>query len=155
MQENLMDSTDRKILALLQKDGRAQNTEIANEVGLYPSSCQRRIKRLEEQGVIRQYVALLAPHALDVPTTVFAHIKIQNHSLAAIEKFESPVRDLPQVLECHLLMGSTDYILKLAVRDIEDYSRFLTKHIRPIPGIFSVESMASMREVKSTTALPI
>lgn len=155
MREGELDAIDLKILALLQHDGKAQNTQIANEVGLYPSSCLRRIRRLEEQGYIQKYVALLEPSSLGFKTTVFVQVKIQNHSLTAIERFEEALRRLPEVLECHLLMGNTDYLLKVAVRDIEDYNRFLTKKLRPVPGIFSIESMTSMHVVKNTTALPL
>ena len=150
-----LDSIDRRILAELQKDGRMTNAILSDRVNLSPSACYRRVQRLEAEGLIRGYVALLDARKAGVPTTVFVEITLRGQSDEILEAFENAVRKIPGVLECHLMAGTADYILKLVARDTEDFARLHRQHLSRLPGVAQMHSLFALRTVFRTTALPV
>jgi Lrp/AsnC family leucine-responsive transcriptional regulator len=150
-----MDATDRRILMVLQRDGRKTNSDLATEVGLSPSACHRRVQRLEDLGVIRGYVALLDARKLERPTTVFVEITLSGQADEILESFEREVRKIPDVLECHLMAGSADYLLKVVAQDTDDFARIHRQRLAKLPGVAQMHSSFSLRTVAFTTALPV
>ena len=150
-----MDATDRRILTVLQRDGRKTNSDLAAEVGLSPSACHRRVQRLEDLGVIRGYVALLDARKLERPTTVFVEITLSGQADEILEAFEREVRKIPDVLECHLMAGSADYLLKVVAHDTDDFARIHRQFLAKLPGVAQMHSSFSLRTVAFTTALPV
>ena len=150
-----MDATDRRILTVLQRDGRKTNSDLAADVGLSPSACHRRVQRLEDLGVIRGYVALLDARKLERPTTVFVEITLSGQADEILESFEREVRKIPDVLECHLMAGTADYLLKLVVEDTDDFARIHREYLTRLPGVAQMHSSFSLRTVAFTTALPV
>ena len=132
-----LDPTDIRILGVLQKRGRISNADLSEAVNLSPSACHRRVQRLESDGYIRDYVALLDPPKLGVPTTVFVEITLQGQADEVLDAFEKAVARIPDVLECHLMAGSADYILKVVAENTEDFARIHRQHLareRQFPG---------------------
>ena len=150
-----IDDTDRRILRVLQKQGRISNAELAETIHLSPSACHRRVQRLEEIGVIRDYVALLNPKTLRVPTTVFVEITLQGQADEVLDAFEKAVARVPAVLECHLMAGTADYILKVVAEDTEDFARIHRQFLARLPGVGQMQSSFALRTVFKTTALPL
>ncbi|MDQ7775211.1 MAG: Lrp/AsnC family transcriptional regulator [Paracoccus aminovorans] len=150
-----LDATDRRILTVLQRDGRKTNADLAAEVGLSASACHRRVQRLEEAGVIRGYVALLDARKLERPTTVFVEITLSGQADELLEAFEREVRKIPDVLECHLMAGSADYLLKVVAHDTDDFARIHRQFLAKLPGVAQMHSSFSLRTVAQTTALPV
>ena len=151
-----LDAFDLKILAQLQADGGLSNQEIAERVGLSPSPCSRRIKHLEDAGVIRGRTVLLAPKALGLDLTVLIHIRMDRHTPERFEQFEAAVRRHPEVQECYLITGQeADYQLKITVPDMEEYQNFLLNKITRIEGVIGVHSSFVLRKPIDTTALPL
>ena len=150
-----LDAIDRAILGWLQQDGRLSNVELAQRVHLSPSACLRRVKRLEDSGVIAQYVALLDPRAVGRQGTSFTIVNLESTSKRQLEAFEQAVRDAPQILDCHYVAGSNDYLLRFAYRDAEDLERFHTEVLMRLPGVARSNSMLVLRTVKKTTALAL
>ncbi|WP_371055247.1 Lrp/AsnC family transcriptional regulator [Rhodosalinus sp. K401] len=150
-----MDETDRRILRALQKQGRISNADLSEQVNLSPSACHRRVQRLEAAGAIAGYVALLSPRALGVPATVFVEITLQAQADEVLEAFETAVRRIPNVLECHLMAGTADYILKIVAEDTEDFARIHRQYLTRLPGVAQMQSSFSLRTVCATTALPV
>ena len=150
-----LDAIDRAILGWLQQDGRLSNVELAQRVHLSPSACLRRVKRLEDSGVIAQYVALLDPRAVGRQGTSFTIVNLESTSKRQLEAFEQAVRDAPQILDCHYVAGSNDYLLRFAYRDAEDLERFHTEVLMHLPGVQRSNSMLVLRTVKKTTALAL
>lgn len=150
-----LDDTDRRILRVLQKQGRISNADLAERIHLSPSACHRRVQRLEEIGVIRDYVALLNPKALNVPTTVFVEITLQGQADEVLDAFEKAVSRVPAVLECHLMAGTADYILKVVAEDTEDFARIHRQFLARLPGVAQMQSSFALRTVFKTTALPM
>ncbi len=157
MPENVrLDAYDLKILDLLQQDGGLSNQEIADRIGLSPSPCSRRIKQLEEAGVIRERVVRLSPRALGLELTVLLHIRMDRHTPERFEQFESVVRRYPEVQECYLITGQeADYQLKIIVPNMEEYQDFLLNKITRIDGVIGVHSSFVLRKPIDTTALPL
>ena len=149
-----MDKLDRRILDLLQKNGTLTAQEIAERVGLSKVPCWRRIKRLEELGVIKQTVALLDAKALNVGTTVFVMMKTANHSAAWFEKFQKAVREVPEITEIYRMSGEVDYLMRIVVPDIEAYDVVYKKLIATI-DLLDVSASFALETIKSTTALPL
>jgi Lrp/AsnC family transcriptional regulator len=149
-----MDKLDGRILELLQKNGTLPAHEIAERVGLSKVPCWRRIKRLEETGVIRQTVALLDAKALNVGTTVFVMMKTANHSAAWFEKFQKAVRDIPEIIEIYRMSGDVDYLMRIVVPDIDAYDRVYKKLISSV-DLLDVSASFALETIKSTTALPL
>ncbi len=150
-----IDETDRRILRSLQRAGRISNAELSEKVNLSPSACHRRVHRLEKDGVIRDYVALLEPRRVDRATTVFVEITLSSQADDLLDRFERQVGLIPDVLECHLMAGSFDYLLKIAARDSEDFARIHRQHLTRLPGVAQMHSSFALKTVFKTTALPV
>jgi Lrp/AsnC family leucine-responsive transcriptional regulator len=150
-----LDTMDRRLLAVLQKRGRISNAELAEAVNLSASACHRRVQRLETEGYIRGYVALLDPRRMGVPTTVFVEITLATQAEEVLEAFETAVARIPDVLECHLTAGTADYILKLVTEDTEDFARIHRQYLTRLPGVAKMQSSFALRTVLQTTALPV
>ncbi len=150
-----IDATDRKILAALQRKGRMSNSELSEQVNLSPSACHRRVQRLEAEGYIKDYVALLDARKLNVPTTVFVEITLQGQAEEVLEAFEKAVARIPDVLECHLMAGTADYILKVVAENTEDFARIHRQYLSRLPGVAQMQSSFALRTVFKTTALPV
>ncbi|UMA65562.1 Lrp/AsnC family transcriptional regulator [Roseivivax marinus] len=149
------DETDLRILRILQKRGRISNAELAEAAHISASACHRRVARLEAQGFISGYVALLNPRRFRLPTTVFVEITLDGQSDEVLDGFETAVARVPEVLECHLMAGSADYLLKVVAEDTEDFARIHRRHLTRLPHVAQMQSSFSLRSVHSTTALPI
>ncbi len=141
------DRIDRQLLTQLQADGRISNTELANRVGLSQSACLRRVQRLEAGGVIEGYGALLSAAALGKPDTVFIEITLHKQSEAALDAFERAVAASPDILECHLMAGEYDYLLRVAVADSADYERLHRKQLAAFPHVARIRSHFTLRRV--------
>ncbi len=150
-----LDTTDRRILTALQKNGRMSNAEISEVVNLSPSACHRRVARLEADGYIKNYVALLDPRKIGLPTTVFVEITLQGQTDEVLDAFEIAVSRIPDVLECHLMAGTADYVLKVVAEDTEDFARIHRQHLTRLPGVAQMQSSFALRTVFKTTALPV
>lgn len=150
-----LDDMDRAILRSLQRRGRISNAELAEQVHLSPSACHRRVGRLEAEGVIRDYVALLDPRTVDRRTTVFVEISLTGQADEVLEAFEKGVARVPDVLECHLMAGTADYLLKVVARDTDDYARIHRQYLARLPGVGRMQSSFALRTVFKTTALPV
>ena len=150
-----LDAIDRQILQVLQADGRLSNVDLAERVHLSPSACLRRVKRLEDCGVIGQYVALLNAKALGQHGTCFTIINLATVGEKLLQVFEQAVRDQPEVLDCFYVAGSNDYLIRFSYRDAEDLERFHTQVLMRLPGVERSNSMLVLRTVKKTTALPV
>ena len=149
-----LDSIDWAILGVLQADASLAVHEIGERVGLSSNACWRRIKRLEESGIIARRVALLNPDKLGLATTVFVAIKTQRHDPAWLAAFSTSIADIAEISECHRMAGDVDYLLKIVVRDIAHYDRIYRKLIAAVPDLADVSSSFSMEKLKATTALP-
>jgi DNA-binding Lrp family transcriptional regulator len=150
-----LDAIDRQILQALQRDGRIANVELAQAVALSPSACLRRVKQLEESGVIAQYVALLNPKAVGQHGLCFTIVNLESMHDDVLQAFEQAVRDEPEVLDCYYVAGANDYVVRFAYRDAEDLERFHTQVLMRLPGVARTNSMLVLRTVKRTTALPL
>ncbi len=151
-----LDRIDRNILRALQVDGRLSNQDLAERVGLSPSPCLRRVRHLEEEGVIEKYVALVNGSKLGLKMLALIQVRMDRHTPDRFEQFEKALKAYPQVLELILITGQTaDYQVKVLVRDMEEYQDFLLNKITPLPGVSDVHSSFVLRQVISTTALPI
>lgn len=150
-----LDATDRRILTVLQRQGRISNAELSERVNLSPSACHRRVQRLEADGFIRDYVALLDLRKLGRPTTVFVEITLQGQADEVLEAFEREVARVPDVLECHLMAGTADYLLKVVAEDTEDFARIHRQHLARLPGVAQMQSSFALRTVFKTTAIPL
>jgi Lrp/AsnC family transcriptional regulator, leucine-responsive regulatory protein len=151
----LLDATDRRILTVLQQQGRISNADLSERVNLSPSACHRRVQRLEGEGYIRDYVALLDLRKLGRPTTVFVEITLQGQADELLDAFEREVARVPDVLECHLMAGSADYLLKVVAEDTEDFARIHRQHLARLPGVAQMQSSFALRTVFKTTAIPV
>ncbi|TCJ14986.1 Lrp/AsnC family transcriptional regulator [Parasulfuritortus cantonensis] len=151
-----LDRYDRHILRLLQDDGRLSNQELADRIGLSPSPCLRRVRALEEAGVIAGYRAMLDAKALGLSLMALIHISMDQHTPERFEGFEAAVRAIPEILECLLITGqSADYQLKAVVRDMDAYQELLLDRVTRIPGVTGVHSSFVLRRVVDKTALPV
>ncbi len=150
-----LDETDRRLLRALQRKGRMSNSELSEAANLSPSACHRRVQRLERDGIIRDYVALLDARKLGVPTTVFVEITLQGQTDEVFDAFEKAVARIPDVLECHLMAGTADYMLKVVAEDTEDFARIHRQHLARLPGVAQMQSSFALRTVFRTTALPL
>ena len=155
MPKHPLDRIDRKILAALQEDGRLPNNELAERVSLSPSPCLRRVKALEEAGVIARYVALVDPASVDLPVNIFVSVSLERQVEARLDGFEAAVMARPEVLECYLMTGDADYLLRVVVPDLASYERFLKEHLTRIPGVASIRSSFALKQVRYRTALPL
>ncbi|MGB0747801.1 MAG: Lrp/AsnC family transcriptional regulator [Magnetospiraceae bacterium] len=155
MQRVKLDEIDRNILADLQKDGRMTNVELARRAGISAPPCLRRLRALEESGVIRGYHADIAPQALGFNVTVFAQVGLASQAEPDLKAFEEMVASWPQVRECHMLVGETDFLLKIVDRDWDSYQQFLTTKLTAAPNVTSVKSALAIRSAKQDPGVPI
>jgi len=150
-----LDSRDRAILNLLQADGRLSNVELAEKVNLSPSACLRRVKLLEDRGLIARYVMLLDEKAVGLPGVAFVLITLDQQGRGALDTFEAAIQRHPEVTECCLLAGAADYMVRVAYADAADFERIHTQILTQLPGVVRVQSTLALRSVKKTTALPV
>lgn len=165
MAETGLDGIDRKILAVLQADARLTNQEVAERINLSPSPCLRRIRRLEEAGVIRQYVALLEPEKIGLGLLAYVNVRLEKHSDAALaqrkkarspqEDFAASVANWPEVAACYAMTGEMDYLLRVHVQDMPHFSRFMMDTLLRHPAVLDVKSSFALQKIKETTALPL
>jgi DNA-binding Lrp family transcriptional regulator len=150
-----LDSTDRRILRELQRDGSLRNDVLAERVGLSPSPTLRRVKALEEAGYVRSYVALLDADRLGLGVRVMVELRLTVQDRDALDRFEKAVTAIPEVVECVTVLGDWDYVLTVVARDIEDYQRILLDRLAKLPGVANYKSTLVVREVKRSTELPV
>ena len=150
-----LDAIDLKILLRLQEDARVPNIELAKEVGLSPSPCSRRVHELEDAGIIKRHVSLLDPAAVGLPVSVFIHVTLERQVKHALEMFEKEVSALPEVMECYLMTGSADYMLRVVVPDVEAFQNFIVDHLTRIPSVANITSSFALKQVAYKTALPL
>jgi Lrp/AsnC family transcriptional regulator, leucine-responsive regulatory protein len=150
-----LDPIDKKILAELQRNGRISNVDLAAAVGLSPSPCLRRVRDLEDTGVIDRYAAILDQAAGGYALSVFVQVTLERQVETALEAFERVVADRPEVMECYLMTGDADYLLRVVVPDVAAYEGFLKNHLTRIPGVSSIKSSFALNRVKYETALPL
>ena len=150
-----IDEADANILRQLQDNARISNVDLSRSVGLSPSPCLRRVQALEERGVIRQYVALLDPTTVGLNVSVFVQISLERQVEKALENFEQAVLERSEVMECYLMTGDSDYLLRVVVPDVHSFERFLLDHITTVPGVASVKSSFALKQVKYRTVLPL
>lgn len=149
-----LDAFDLKILNLLQEDGRLSNVELANRIGLSPSPCLRRVKRLEAQGVIEGYCAKINRAKIGMGVTVFVSVGLDRHREEEAERFRRVVLKLPQVVSCHAISGEADFLLEIVIADLNQYSEFVLKRLRRIPGIKDLQSSFALETVKPSSSVP-
>jgi Lrp/AsnC family leucine-responsive transcriptional regulator len=154
-----LDRIDKRLLELLQQDGKLSNQELAERVNLSPSPCLRRVRRLEEAGVIRQYVALLEPSKLGLGLLAYATVRLEKHGdsqlRSPVDSFREAVESWPEVIACYAMTGEMDYLLRVEARDLEHYSRFVMDHLLRHPAVVDVKSSFALERIKDTTALPL
>lgn len=150
-----LDEIDRKILRLLQADCRLTMLEIAERVGLSASPCHRRIKIMEDAGLIKGYVALVDQRRLGLPVSVFVSIKLERQREKDLEAFSKAISRWPEVLECYLMTGHRDYLLRVVVEDLQAYEKFLKQKLTLVPGIASIESSFALDQIKYSIAVPV
>lgn len=150
-----LDSIDLKILRELQADARISNVRLADRVGLSAAPCLRRVRELEKAGVVRRYVALLDPSAVDLGVTVFVQISLDLQVKGRLEIFEKAMLSRPDVVDCYLMTGDSDYLLRIVVRDVAAYERLLKEFMTRIEGVASIKSSFALKQVKNSTALPL
>lgn len=153
--EAKLDAIDRALLTELQHDGRVSNLELAARVHLSPSACLRRVRQLEESGVIAQYVALVDPKTVGQPGTSFTIVNLERLTTPAMEAFESAVRQRAEILDCFYVAGTNDYLIRFTYRDAADLEQFHTDVLMRLPGVLRSNSMLVLRTVKRTTALQV
>jgi len=155
MQKPAFDRTDRKILETLQADARLTNQQLAERVALSPSPCLRRVRALEESGVIRQYVALLDPAKIGLSLLAYVTVKLEKKGKMPVEQFTRAVLAWPEVIACYAMTGDMDYLMRVQVEDLDHYSRFIMEKLLKQPGVIDIKSNFVLERVKDTTALPL
>jgi len=155
MGERAIDDIDRRIITALQRDGRISMSDLAAEVGLSPSPCARRVGLLEDAGVIERYVAVVNQRAVGLPVSVFVSIKLSSQREEALNAFAAAIGTWPEVLECYLMTGPRDYLLRVVAADLGAYERFLKQKLTRLDGIASIESSFALEQVKYTNVLPV
>ena len=149
------DAIDWRILSLMQDDARLSNVDLAKAVGLSPSPCLARVRALEEAGYIRRYVSLLDPRRVGLAVSVFIQVTLERQIESALEVFEKAIRERPEVMECYLMTGEADYLLRVVVPDLPALERFILQFLSRVPGVGNIQSSFSLKQVKYETALPL
>ena len=155
MLSRTLDAIDRRILENLQDDARMRNVDLAGKVGLSPSPCLRRVGNLEQTGVIRGYATLVDAEAVGLPVSIFVNVTLEKQVERALKVFEKHIRARPEVMECYLMTGDADYLLRVVTSDLAAYEKFLIEHLTRIPGVASIKSSFALKQVAYRTALPI
>ena len=150
-----LDTIDRRILGELQRNGRISNVDLAAAVGLSPSPCLRRVRDLENGGVIDRYAAIIDQNAAGRSLSVFVQVTLERQIETALDAFERSVSERPEVMECYLMTGDSDYLLRVVVADVSAYEVFLKDHLTRIPGVSAIKSSFALNRVKYETALPL
>lgn len=150
-----LDEIDRKLLTLLQQDSRLTLQELADRVGLSPSPCHRRIRMMEERGVIARYAATVDQRKVGLPVSVFVSIKLTRQREEDLQRFAKAVANWPEVLECYLMTGRQDYLMRVVVADLAAYEQFLKQKLTRLDGVSSIESSFALDQIKYATALPL
>jgi Lrp/AsnC family leucine-responsive transcriptional regulator len=150
-----LDDTDLRILDHLQDDARATNVQLAKAVNLSPSPCLSRVRALEEAGYVRRYVTLLDPLKVGLTVSVFIQVTLEKQIEAALDAFERAVRARPEVMECYLMTGDSDYLLRVVVPDVPAFERFIVDFLSKVPGVGNIRSSFALKQVKYQTALPL
>ncbi len=150
-----LDKTDLKILAALQQDGRISNQKLAADIGLSPTPCWRRVKRLEKSGLISRYVTLLDAEAAGLQVTAYLHVSLDNHHPDTVAAFDRMVQQRDEVLECYSMSGEYDYLLKVAARSMSDYESFMSQHLLQEADVQTANTSFVLKRIKYTTAIPL
>jgi DNA-binding Lrp family transcriptional regulator len=150
-----LDRIDRRILMALQRNARIANQELADQVGISASACWRRVRQLESDGVIQRYAAVLDPVRLGLPVSILINVSLEKQGEKALQVFESAVAAWPEVMECYLMTGDADYLLRVVVADLAAYEQFLMRKLTRVPGIASIRSSFALRAVRHRSELPI
>ena len=150
-----LDQYERKILRELQRDAKQTTAEVAEKVGLSPSPCWRRIARMEREGIIRGHVAVVDRKAVGLNAHIFAQVKLNAHGRANLDEFSAAIGAFPQVLDAYVLMGTTDFMLRIVAEDIEAYERFFFDSLSKLPGVQEINSTVALSQIKSSNELPI
>lgn len=157
MNESLetLDKIERQILTVLQAEGRLTNQQLAERIKMSPAACWRRVKQLEQRGVIQNYAAILDRKQAGFNFCIFVHVSLSRHVKENVEEFEAAIKSRPEVLECYATTGDSDFILRVVAQDIESYDRFLEEFVFGLPGLLQVKSSIALREIKFDTRLPL
>lgn len=155
MQNSTLDKIDREILKVLQADARTSIVDVADSVGLSPSPCARRVKRLEAKGIIVRYATVIDQKAVGLPVSVFCNVTLEKQVKGALETFQAAVLKRPEVMECYLMTGESDYLLRVVVADLDAYERFIVEHLTRVPGIANIKSSFALKQVANRTELPL
>ncbi len=150
-----LDRTDYRILHHIQNNARISNIDLAEAVGLSPSPCLRRVKALEQAGVIRRYAGIVDPVAVGLPISIFVNVSLERQERTGLEEFEQRIRSYPEVMECYLMTGSSDYLVRIVVPDLQSYERFLADYLTRIPGVANIQSSFALKQVVYNTELPL
>jgi Lrp/AsnC family leucine-responsive transcriptional regulator len=150
-----LDRTDRRLLEILQAEGRLSNQELAERVALSPSPCLRRVRALEEAGVIRQYVALVDPLKVGLGLLAYVTVKLEKKGRMPVEQFTRSIASWPEVIACYSMTGDMDYLMRVQVEDLDHYARFIMEKLLKQPGVIDIRSNFVLERIKDTTALPI
>ena len=150
-----LDRTDYRILHHIQNNARISNIELAEAVGLSPSPCLRRVKALEQAGVIKRYAAIVDAGAVGLPISIFVNVSLERQERTRLEEFEHRIQSYPEVMECYLMTGSSDYLVRIVVPDLQSYERFLADKLTRIPGVANIQSSFALKQVVYNTELPL
>ncbi|MCD2170837.1 Lrp/AsnC family transcriptional regulator [Microbacterium sp. JC 701] len=150
-----LDGIDKRILHELQQNGRLTNQELADRVGLSPSPCLRRVRHLEQQGVIEGYRAVVAPKVVGLSITAFVRLRLATHEGATVDAVEQRLRAIPHIVEAHLLAGDWDYLVRIVTPSFAEYERLLREHLRAIPSLASIDTTFAFAETKPLSPLPL
>jgi len=153
--QNELDAIDHRILAQLQANARITNSDLSRAVGLSPSPCLRRVRDLEQNGTISRYATLLNPAAVGLPVSVFVQVTLERQIETALDTFEDAMTKRPEVMECYLMTGDADYLIRVVVASIDDYERFLVNELTTIPAVASIKSSFALKQVTYRTDLPL
>lgn len=155
MPRKTLDETDLKILRVLQEDARITNVELAARVHLSPSPCLARVRALEAEGIVKRHVTLLDPRKVGLGVSVFVQITLERQVERALEQFEQAIIDYDEVMECYLMTGDADYLIRIVVPDVETLERFIVQELTKLPGVANIRSSFALKQVKYKTALPL
>ena len=155
MPKKSLDSTDLRIISVLQESAKITNSELAERVGLTPSPCLSRVRILETEDIINSYVALITPSAVGLPISVFIHVTLERQIFSSTEHFESEMKNHQEVMECYLMTGDSDYLIRVVVADIATLEAFIVDKLSKIAGVSNIRSSFALKQVKYKTALPI
>ena len=150
-----LDRTDYRILHHIQNNARMSNVDLADAIGLSPAPCLRRVKALEQAGVIKRYAGIVDAGAVGLPISIFINISLERQERSKLEDFEASIRSNPEVMECYLMSGSSDYLVRIVVPDLQSFERFLADKLTRIPGVANIQSSFAVKQVVYNTELPL